>query len=273
MRKNISGAYFIILILFIIASGQIIASQALLAAQKTTSQKKIFILADAMDAPPFKTKNSNGEPAGIFHDIIIQVFKYMKMPILYKGYPWKRAQLLVKMKKADALITVPTPERLQYLVSGTEPVLIAHGRMFTQRDNPNIARISTAKSMSDIKDLKFISFLGGGWAKKILKGFNLEWFPDLPSTCKALAAHRGDICFENRIVMMYAIKNIKKNQNALGLDFDNLVSFKAPVPDLVFTLLIRKDSGFVYLLPEFDSIIRTMHENGEIDRIINKWIK
>jgi len=260
MKNRIYIFRIIVIILFFIPSSQLFAQE-------------IFTIVDSMDAPPFKSANSEGKPSGVFYDIINSAFGRMGVPFKYEGYPWKRAQMLVKMKKADALITVPTPERLEYLISNREAIFIAKNKLFTQRDNPNIAQIKSVESLSDLKGLKIIGFSGSGWGKKMLKQFEVDWLPNIPSMCKALAAYRGDVILENEIVILHTIKNIKNNERNWGLTFDHLISFDAPVPPMSFHLLIHKESKFLHLLPKFDETIRAMREDGELDRIIGKWTK
>ncbi len=260
MKKSKCLFRVIVIFLFFIPASQVFAEE-------------IFFIADSMDAPPFKSANSEGKPSGIFYDIISSAFGRMGVPLKYEGYPWKRAQMLVKMKRADALITVPTPERLEYSVPNREPVLIAKMKIFTQRDNPNIAKIKSAKSLGDLEGLKIISFSGDGWGEEVLKQFEVDWLPNLSSACKAIAAYRGDVFLENEIVVLYTIKSIKNNERDWGLKFDHIISFDAPVAPISFHLLIQKESKFLHLLPKFDETIRAMREDGELDRIIDKWIK
>lgn len=250
----------IVIFLFLITASQVFAEE-------------IFFLADSKVPVPFKTTNSEGKPSGIFYDIISSAFGRMGVALKYEGYPWKRAQMLVKMGKADALITVPTPERLGYSKANKEPVLMARIKIFTQRDNPNIAQIKSVKSLADLEGLKIMEFSGSGWGKKMLKQFDVDWFPNISSICKALAADRGDVFLENEIVVLHTIKSIKSNERDWGFKFDHLISFDAPVAPIPFHLLIQKKSKFLHLLPKFDETIRAMREDGELDKIIDKWIK
>jgi ABC-type amino acid transport substrate-binding protein len=79
------------------------------------------------------------------------------------------------------------------------------------------------------------------------------------------------------MIFTYYLDRIKrwmgrKNRENPNLNYDHLVSFDAPVPHVGFHLLIRKDSQHLELMPKFDDTIRSMHEDGEIEKIKNKWI-
>jgi len=260
MKKSKYLFGIIVILLFFIPASQLFAEE-------------IFFIADSMDAPPFKSANSEGKPSGIFYDIITSAFERMEVPLQYKGYPWKRAQMLVKTKRADALITVPTPERLKYSIPSRETVLVVKMKIFTQRDNPNTAKIKSVKALADLKGLKIVGYIGDGWGEEMLKQFEVDWLPNIASVCKTIAAGRGDVFLENEIVALHTIKNIKNNERDWGLKFDNIISFDAPVVPMSFHLLIQKKSKFLHLLPNFDETIRTMHKDGELDKIVDKWIK
>jgi polar amino acid transport system substrate-binding protein len=235
-------------------------------------EESSFFIADDIDAAPYIFANSKKRPDGIFYDISVNAFRRMGTPLKYEVFPWKRAQVIVETKQADALITTPTPTRLKYLVPSREPVFVMKYKIFTQRDNPNIEKIKSIQSLSDLKGLKIIDYIGDGWAEKYLTQYGVEWAPTLTSACKMIASYRGDIFLQDEAMVLYAIKNIRKNREKPSFNYDHLVSFDAPVPHVGFHLLIRKDSQYLKLLPKFDDTIRSMHEDGEIEKIKNKWI-
>jgi polar amino acid transport system substrate-binding protein len=235
-------------------------------------EERSFFVADDIDAAPYIFANSEKRPDGIFYDINENAFRRMGIPLKYEVFPWKRAQMLVETKQADALITIPTSTRLKYLVPSREPVFVMKYKIFTQRDNPNIEKIKSIRSLSDLKGLKIIDYIGDGWAEKNLTQYGVEWAPNLTSACKMIASDRGDIFLQDETMVLYAIKNIKKTIEKSDLDYDRIVSFDAPIPHVGFHLLIRKDSQYLKLIPKFDDTIRSMHEDGEIEKIKNKWI-
>ena len=128
------------------------------------------------------------------------------------------------------------------------------------------------QSLSDLNGLNIIDYIGDGWAEKNLTQYGVEWAPNLTSACKMIASDRGDIFLQDETMVLYAIKNIKKTIEKSDLDYDRIVSFDAPIPHVGFHLLIRKDSQYLKLIPKFDDTIRSMHEDGEIEKIKNKWI-
>ena len=231
-----------------------------------------FFIADDIDAAPYISGNSETQPTGIFFDIIKKAFERMEIQLKYEIYPWKRAQMLVQNKQADALITIPTPKRLEYLVPSQEPVFVMKYKIFTQDNNLNIAQIQSVKYLDDLKGLIIIDYLGDGWAEKNLAQFKVHWAPNLSSACKMIAAARGDVFLQDEMMVLHAIKNIKNTEDYWNQRFKNIISFDAPVKHVGFHMLIHKDSKFLKLLPKFNETIRVMRKDGEIDKITNKWI-
>ena len=56
---------------------------------------RAFIWADDEDYKPMIYKDKNGNPAGIFNDIMTELFKRLNIPLKKAVYPWERAQKLV----------------------------------------------------------------------------------------------------------------------------------------------------------------------------------
>lgn len=233
--------------------------------------ENVFMLADDQDAAPFIFAGYAQKPEGIFYDIINNAFRRMHVPLKYDVYPWKRAQLLVQTKQADALITIPTPERLGYLIASQEPVFVMKYKIFTQRDNPNIDKIRAITSLADLKNFKIIDYIGDGWAEQNLAQYDVAWSPNLTSVCKMLAAHRGDVFLQDETMVRYAIQKIRTHNKGVSENYDHIIAIDAPVSDINFHLLVRRDSPHLYLLPQFDAAIRAMHKDGEFDKITHKW--
>jgi polar amino acid transport system substrate-binding protein len=146
-------------------------------------------------------------------------------------------------------------------------------KIFTQRDNPNIDKIRSVTALSDLKDLKIIDYIGDGWAEKNLAQYGVEWSPNLTSACKMLAAHRGDVFLQDEVMVWYAIKNIKKREADVHQPYNDIIAIDAPVSEVNFHLLVRKDSPFLHLLPQFDAAVRAMHQDGDFDKITHKWLQ
>ncbi len=235
--------------------------------------EEAFFVADDIDAAPYISANTDKKPVGIFYDIIRGALRRMGVSLKYEVFPWKRAQLLVQQKQADALVTIPTPERLEYLVPSQEPVFVMKYKIFTQHENPNLARIKAIKTLADLEGLLIVDYIGDGWAEKNLRQFGVDWSPNLTSACKKIAAHRGDVFLQDEMMVLHAIRNLKDKGVYSELDLDSIISFDAPVAQIGFHLLIHKESKFLKLLSEFDETIRAMRKDGELEIIRGRWIR
>jgi polar amino acid transport system substrate-binding protein len=78
-----------------------------------------------------------------------------------------------------------------------------------------------------------------------------------------LAAKRGDIVIE---WPHGAWPDIKR----LGLS-DKIIETPVTLSEMPFHMLIRKDSTYVNILPEFNNVIKKMYEDDTIANILSKY--
>lgn len=217
-----------------------------------------------LNYPPYCWINAVGQAQGIYVDIINEVVHdRMGIPVVYHEYAWNVAQKLVKDGKADAFITVPTPERRQYTEISTEPLISDVSVMFTQKNNKRLEAIRKITSISELKDFKLLDYTGSGWAKEHLAGFDIEWFPGVKQVLIELASDKGDIFVQTSLLTNYNIK-------ALNLE-DTLIEIPTPLDQIDFYLCIGKNSSYVHILPEFDRIIKEMKQDGTLQKIVDKY--
>ncbi len=217
-----------------------------------------------LDYPPYCWVDTDGQARGIYIDIINEVVhNQMGIPVVYHEYSWDVAQQLVKDGKADAFITVPTPERGQYTEISNEPLISDVSVMFTQKDNKKLEEIKKITSISDLKNFQLLDYTGSGWAKVHLAGYDIEWFPGVKEVLLELASGKGDIFVQTSLLTKYNIK-------ALNLE-DKIIEIPTPLDQIHFYLCIGKNSSYVHILPEFDKIITEMKENGTLQKIVDKY--
>ncbi len=217
-----------------------------------------------LNYPPYCWVDAEGHAQGIYIDIInAVVHTRMGIPVVYHEYSWDVAQQLVKDGKADAFITVPTPERREYTEISTEPLISDVSVIFTQKDNNKLEEIKKITSISELKDSKLLDYTGSGWAKEHLAGFDIEWLPGIKQVLIELASGKGDIFVQTSLLTKYNIK-------ALNLE-DKLIEIPTPLDQIDFYLCIAKNSSYVSILPEFDRIIKEMKEDGTLQKIVDKY--
>ncbi|CCO23413.1 substrate-binding periplasmic protein [Maridesulfovibrio hydrothermalis] len=217
---------------------------------------------------PFFTKNSNGTVEGCFHDIIdAALTKRMGIAVKWQEFPWKRCQHYVRNGKIDAMITVPTRERLSYTKTHAHPFYEKSMNIFTYAGHPKLEKIKKIKNIDEIynEGLTVITYAGNGWNDKNIRahGIPTQETHLREGVWNMLAFQRGDIVIEWPCC---AWPDIAK----LGLT-DKIVQADIAFNSMPFHLLINKNSSFAGLLGKFDAVILEMKEDGTIERIMKNY--
>ncbi len=209
--------------------------------------------------------NDNGTMRGILVDIVEEaVGKRLGIPVSHTGYPWKRAQLMVKEGMADAFVTMPTAERRAYTVIGVEPVIEFALRIVTQKDNPKIREMELITSIEQLKEYEVTDYLGNGWAERNLKEVTVQWLPEIDKIFPFLVEKRADL--------IVASKRTVYDMKRLGYE-SQLTILPNKLSSVSFYLCVGKNSPYKDRLNDFDRILKEMHEDGTIDRIEESYYR
>ena len=213
---------------------------------------------------PFSWKNDSGMMQGIMIDVLNEAIQtQMGIRISHKGYPWRRAQKMVRNGDADAFVTVPTAERREYTEISTEAVLTVEVTMFTRKGHPRIGEFRKIKTISDLKGFKLLDYIGNGWAEIKLAGFERELCPKMDNVFFKLAKGRGDLFVQGSQVSHYTIKRLKLE--------DQIVEIPNVLESTSFNLCIGKKSSYVKIIPDFDETLREMRESLKLKEIYDKY--
>ncbi len=217
------------------------------------------------DFPPFHWQDGQGRMHGFFHDIITEAVEHrMGIPTVWEGLPWARCQTQVRNGTADAILTVPTPERAEYALASPAPFYIKQNTVFTYAEHPRMRKILALRELADIRKagLSIITYHENGWDKANVKplGIPVHTTNSLQGVWRMLANRRGDLVIEWPHAAWLNIR-------ALGLE-RFIVQTKVDIASLPFHLLVGKHSPYADRLEEFSRVIRSMHEDGTLDRII-----
>ncbi|MBA4367072.1 MAG: hypothetical protein C0403_05470 [Desulfobacterium sp.] len=206
----------------------------------------------------------NHKMQGILIDVLNEALqKRMGIPLIHEGFPWERAQLLVKKNEADAFATVPTPARLEYTVVCKEPVINSTFTLFVNKNNPRINELKAVKNLSELNKFKLGHYIGSGWAKKNLDKMDIYWCGKLDQTIEMLSRNRIDAFIDVSQVVRYNVKKLKHEDVIIELPtiFD-----KSP-----FCLCIGKKSGYSNILNKFDETMKKMEADGTLEKIYQKY--
>jgi len=218
---------------------------------------------------PFFATTEKGTIDGFFHDIVTEALNRMGIGCTWSPFPWPRCQERVRTGESDAMITVPTPERLRYTKTHTTPFYRKDLKVFTYLGHPRISQIKAIRSVEDIRRGGFsvVTYSGNGWNDKHIRKLGIKTYetPKLPNVWRMLANRRGDIAIEWPGGAWPDIM-------AAGVE-KFIVQTNVTLESMPFHLLIRKNSPYADRLPEFNEVILTMKKDGTLDRIVDKYIK
>jgi polar amino acid transport system substrate-binding protein len=213
---------------------------------------------------PFSFLNDKQEMQGVFVDVLIEALQNrMQIPLTHQGFPWARAQQMVREGYADAFCTVPTNERREYTEVSAEPLVTATFTMFTRRNGPNVAKLNDVKSLAELSPFLIGHYLGSGWAHQKLGGMRIDWATNLDMALRKLAYGRNDVFIDVAEVIRPRIKELKLE--------NDLIELPQVLDTQQFNLCVRKESAFTKMLPDFDKVIRQMRLDGSLAAIYRKF--
>lgn len=217
---------------------------------------------------PFFERTEHGEMTGFFYEIATQALGRMGIQAVWEAFPWSRCQARVRLGESDAMITVPTAERLTYCVTHNDPFYLKKLNIFTYSGHPSLDDIEAIESVDDIKrlGLTVVTYHGNGWNDThiLARGIKVYEAPLIKSTWRMLASRRGDIAIEWPGAAWPMIRD--------GGVSAQIIQTEAHLEAMPFHLLIGRDSSYADRIEEFNAVILQMKEEGEIDRIVGKYI-
>ena len=251
MIKKLLFAFFIIL---------------LFGASAFAAKRPLFIAYP--DFWPFFTQDADGTMTGFFYDIVnTALSERMGLDVRWNEYPWTRCQKNVREGKSDAMITVPTPERLEYSLSHPTPFYLKSIKIFTYAGHPRIEEIKTIETLDDIKklDLSVLTYSGNGWHQKHVssKGIRSIETHNRKGVWDMLDHERGDLVIEWPGAAWPAIDKHNLSERIKEVD--------VVLESMPFHLLVSKKSDYSDILPEFEATLAKMKADGTIDRILKKY--
>lgn len=217
------------------------------------------------DYPPFSWEE-NGDPIkGILIDILNEALaNRMGLNVVHRGYPWARAQQLVRSGKADGLCTVVTPERLEYAASSQEPVIKVAMRAYAASDHPDLATLREVEAVEDLRAFQLASYIGNGWAEQNLSNLNVTWTRTLEQTMRMVALQRVDLSVDPEPVFQFF-------KRKLGYS-EALRAVGGPLGLEEFCLMLGKNSSYRPQMGQFDDVIKDMRLDGTIKTIQDAYL-
>ena len=218
--------------------------------------------------PPANFQTQNGQFNGFLYDIVMEVFtKGLNIQVDIAVYPWKRCQSMVKDGAADIMVTIPTPERLEYAVTHNRPVWIKRRILYTYQGHPKIHEIQRINGLNAIKSggYRVISYLGNGWVEKEVQGVGIPvaYATNVDGMYRMLAAKRGDLIIEEKSL---AAPRITEQ----GLS-ERILETNGVGSESGFHILISKKSPYAVLASRIDREVESMRSRNRFDQIFSTY--
>jgi polar amino acid transport system substrate-binding protein len=184
----------------------------------------------------------------------------LQLLVNHSVYPWVRAQVLVQAGAADAFLTVPTPERLQYTTPTREPVIQLRLSLFARADTPRLPELQKLRNLSELTQLSLGSYIGHGWVQNKLGHLNLQYATDRNTALRMLLAKRFDAMADVSTSGRQGIK-------ALGAE-GSIVELPLVVDVSDVHLCIGKTSPLLRHTNAIDDALRSMKADGTTARLL-----
>ena len=220
------------------------------------------------DYPPANFKMDSGRYTGFLHDMVVELFQErLGLRVDIARFPWKRCQLMVKNGEADIMVTIPTPERLEYTVTHERPIWIKRRILYTYDGHPRIKEIQQINGIKAIKDggYRVLSYLGNGWAEKEVRDYGIPvvFSSTVAGMYRMLAAKRGDLIIEEKDLAIPQISNQElsgKIRATAGIGSES-----------GFHILVSKKSPHAPLISTLDREVEAMRNKGRLDQILDQY--
>ena len=257
--------------LIAIVWGWLFLHQAGIALAQDTAGAATFHWIDDEDYAPFISRGEDGAPVGLYRDIMIEAFRRLGIPLSVELYPWKRAQKYVEEGRGDGMITALTEKRRARFLA-TDPIYIVDERVFTQRDNPRIKEIMTIKTIDGLRGFKLVDTIGAGWAEENFKGLDVIWASSHSSALNLLASGRVDIYVLGKYPGLVDIRRRIAENVPYSEGLRKLVVGPHTLHEVYYSLLIRKNSPFASIIPEFNRVLKAMWDDGSYQAILDRHL-
>ena len=145
---------------------------------------------------PLSFKDAQGVMKGILVESLNAVGALCNIAFEHHGFPWLRAQENVRSGQMDAVCTLPTRERLEYLTFTRLPVAEQRIGIYHRSNDP---RIKGIQSVQDMRAFKQGSYRGNGFAKEFLEENLISFQNDLESVFRLIALGSIDIFVDGEL--------------------------------------------------------------------------
>lgn len=212
--------------------------------------------------PPYSAQDEHQRPAGIFFDILNEALNQrMRIPFEAVSLPWARVQSYIRGRKVDGLITVPTRERLRYLVASKNVFSISL-HVYVNSVSPNYTAFADVTDVAGLSPFQACEINGNQSAIERYQRFQLEkvkLVAKYTQCFKMLSHQRVDFVVVPRALARKLIVDLDMPASIVEVPLQISANHH---------LLLHKQSPYVDVLPELNRVIQKMREEGVIEEIV-----
>ena len=213
---------------------------------------------------PAQPWSARGLEADILNEVLA---RRLKRPWVCTFVPWQRAQEQLRYGEADLLITIPTPERLEYALATDQPVIEMYLHVYTYPGHPKLKEIRKIRSAQDILrlGLKPVTNLGNNWHRTNIDAVGVEthYAPSDENIAMILASRRADIMIDTPITMNPMIES-------LGLS-RQLEMTPARFGPVAFHILVSRKSPLAASMDTLNRAVATFIQDGTRERLTARY--
>lgn len=200
------------------------------------------------DFAPFSQIDASGRVRGLFVDAVQSLLHdRLGMEAEHRAFPWARAQAMVRSGEADGFITVPTPERLSYVLASARPLFEFPMCIVAAGDSPRLSELRRVRTLEGLRPFRLAHYLGSGWADSNLRplGLDIQWTSDLAGAMRLVANGRVDAMVDNAVSLRHRMQDPEFR--------DRLVDLPASLATQPYHVCIGRNSPFLGLMPRIDA--------------------
>jgi polar amino acid transport system substrate-binding protein len=219
-----------------------------------------FHIAGDQNGEPQEFINDQGDFVGPFVTTMRAVFDQLGLPLRHDPYEWQAAQDLVRDGGADALITVLTPARAEYLVSNQVALAELNWVVTVRGDHPQRDELLAKTRLEDFVGYEVLDYAGNGWGIANLGGLNVTREGTIADNLRKLATGTGDLLINLEGGTEQTVAGLLQTNptDADAAELQALVTGSNVLGVSEMNLLVRKDSPYVDLIPQIDAVLRTL---------------
>lgn len=212
--------------------------------------------------PPLSLRDRDGSMRGLLVDLVNALGSAAGLGLSHHGYPWARAQAMVRQGQLDAVCTTSTAERRSYLLFCDTPLISLHFGVCHRLDDPRIAGL---RSLADLRRLRQGNYRGSGYAQQHLEAAQLRLDHDPDSVLRRIAAGDLDVYVDAEL-------NTRHRIRALGLETKLGYTPAAFLPPTGYCFGLRRSHALAAeLVPRLEMLTQQLRASGRLEAIASAY--